>query len=108
LIPAVSPGKTWEGFIAALVMSIIIALSAALLSHIPSSKWIFIILLSFLTVLFSILGDLFESMLKRQAKLKDSGKLLPGHGGLLDRVDSLMPAAPIFSLMAYGLSQLSS
>lgn len=100
LAPAVSPGKTWQGLFAALVMTIVLSMVALIMFKAPREIWIFGILLSVVTVLFSILGDLFESMLKRNVGLKDSGHLLPGHGGLLDRIDSLTAAAPIFALGA--------
>lgn len=104
LAPAVSPGKTIQGLIGAMLASIIIAVLAAWLGRLPKETWAWGLVLSLLTVLFSIVGDLFESMLKREAGLKDSGKLLPGHGGLLDRIDSLTAAAPIFALGGLLLS----
>lgn len=99
LAPQVSPGKSLQGLAGALVCSIIIAIVSLLITKTPINVWLYSILLAFVTVIFSVMGDLFESMLKRQANLKDSGSLLPGHGGILDRVDSLTAAAPIF---AYG------
>ncbi len=98
LLPQVSPGKTWQGLAGALLTTIIIALLGLLILKVPSAAWPIGLMWALLTVLFSILGDLFESMLKRQAGLKDSGRLLPGHGGILDRIDSLSAAAPIFAL----------
>lgn len=100
LAPLVSPGKSVQGLIGALISSIVIALIALWLSSTPSFIWPFGILLSLITVIFSVIGDLFESMLKRQVGVKDSGKLLPGHGGLLDRIDSLTAAAPIYAFGA--------
>jgi phosphatidate cytidylyltransferase len=98
LAPQVSPGKTWQGLSGALLMTFIIAPALLLfLPHPRPSIW-WVILLALVTVLFSVLGDLFESMLKRNVGLKDSGNLFPGHGGLLDRIDSLTAAAPIFAL----------
>jgi phosphatidate cytidylyltransferase len=98
LLPNVSPGKTREGLLGALLTTLIITIVCLLLSKDKTVSWAYIILLAEVTVLFSIMGDLFESMLKRKMNLKDSGKLLPGHGGLLDRIDSLTAAAPIFAL----------
>lgn len=98
LSPSVSPGKSWEGLIGALLITSFIALAVLGWSRIPYSVWPWAILLSFATVIFSVVGDLFESMLKRNVGLKDSGQLLPGHGGLLDRIDSLTAAAPVFAL----------
>lgn len=98
LAPFVSPGKTWEGFFSAILGSLAIALFALWLCDVPIEVWPWGIGLSFITVVFSVIGDLFESMLKRHAGVKDSGKLLPGHGGILDRIDSLTAAAPIFAL----------
>ncbi|VVC75324.1 Phosphatidate cytidylyltransferase [Aquicella siphonis] len=98
LAPLVSPGKSWQGVWAAQVCSVLIALLTLWICQIRYAVWPWALLLSLVTVMFSIVGDLFESMMKRQAGLKDSGRLLPGHGGLLDRIDSLTAAAPVFVL----------
>lgn len=96
LLPAVSPGKSREGLLGGFVASLCLVLYALWWSSTPWIIWPGAIVLSMVTVAFSVIGDLFESMLKREAGIKDSGKLLPGHGGLLDRIDSLMAAAPVF------------
>lgn len=98
LAPLVSPGKTIQGCMGALIFSVIIVFTTLWFCDIPFSIWPWAVILSLVTVIFSIVGDLFESMMKREVKLKDSGRLLPGHGGLLDRIDSLTAAAPIFVL----------
>lgn len=98
LLPLVSPGKTWQGLFGALFTSVMISVAAIFIFNIDKSGWGSLLLLTIVTVLFSILGDLFESMLKRKVGLKDSGRLLPGHGGILDRIDSLTAAAPVFAL----------
>jgi len=100
LAPMVSPGKTWAGLYGALFATFLIVACALLSLKIPLRMWPAIIILSFVTVIFSVVGDLFESMMKRWAGVKDSGRLLPGHGGVLDRIDSLTAAAPIFVLGA--------
>src|SRR3990167_6117839 len=105
LIPHISPGKSLQGLLGAFIFSVVITLFTLWIYHVPFNVWLWAILLAFVTVLFSVIGDLFESMLKRQAGLKDSGHLLPGHGGLLDRVDSLTAAAPIFTLGALWLGE---
>jgi phosphatidate cytidylyltransferase len=96
--PKVSPGKTWEGVYG--------GMAAAALTAVIAGQWIgfgwrtqvSLVLLGIVTVLFSIIGDLFESLIKRMAGVKDSGRLLPGHGGVLDRIDSVTAAAPVFAL----------
>ena len=95
LAPHVSPGKTLEGFMGGQVSSIILALVIAFIYHAPLGILLAIVIP---TSLFSVLGDLVESMVKRHAGVKDSGVILPGHGGILDRVDSITAAAPIFAL----------
>jgi len=104
LSPRVSPGKTWEGAGGAMAGALICALVLWELGLTPLSP-IALIFLCLLTAFVSIGGDLSESLLKRQAGLKDSGTLLPGHGGVLDRIDSLIAAAPVFTLGLYWLEQ---
>jgi len=97
LAPHVSPKKTWEGVYGALVA---VGLWSGLLYWFrPESgaPWQ-LLLLCLLVCLVSVVGDLFESLMKREAGLKDSGHLLPGHGGILDRIDSLTAVAPVFLL----------
>ena len=96
LAPAVSPGKTWEGVFGALLGSAVFAFGYARFLELPAALFSSFILVCLVTVLFSIVGDLLESLLKRQHGVKDSGTLIPGHGGILDRIDSLLAAAPVF------------
>lgn len=93
LAPRVSPGKTWEGVIGGLVAAALMAVVGVLWFHVSARPFLVV---CGITVLGSIVGDLTESLFKRHAGLKDSGTLLPGHGGVLDRVDSVTAAAPIF------------
>ncbi len=97
LAPEISPGKTWEGVFGALCAVTIYG--AALCYFKQFSPWLIVCL--WLLVILSIIGDLVESLLKRKANLKDSGQLLPGHGGILDRIDGLMPTLPITLLFVY-------
>lgn len=94
LAPAISPGKTWEGLAGGIVGSILVALLFFKFS--PFYDIWFYILSAIIVSVFGVLGDLFESKLKRLAGVKDSGKMLPGHGGFLDRFDSLLLVAPPF------------
>lgn len=100
LAPLVSPGKTWEGVAGGLLATMLIAAIASRWFGMPL---VFCAMLVLLTAMFSIVGDLTESLCKRQAGVKDSSQLLPGHGGVLDRIDSLTAAAPVF---VYGLMYL--
>ena len=96
LIPNVSPGKTWEGVAGAIAVTLITSVFAIDILNIHSTQSITFILITFVVVVYSIVGDLSESMFKRMANIKDSGNLIPGHGGMLDRIDSLMSALPVF------------
>lgn len=98
LAPRVSPGKTVEGFIGGLALTLALALTVALYRELGGVRLAAFLGLSILAVLASALGDLFESMVKRQAGIKDSGTIFPGHGGAMDRIDSLTAAAPVFAL----------
>ncbi len=94
----ISPKKTVEGLLGGILFAFITALIFALIAKVPFNKWLYWAGLVLITVLFSVLGDLFESMLKRQANVKDSGSWVPGHGGVFDRIDSLTAALPMFTL----------
>ncbi|MDE2406297.1 MAG: phosphatidate cytidylyltransferase [Xanthomonadaceae bacterium] len=98
LAPRISPNKTLEGMLGGIALAMVVAVGGALLLQAPLGKLPGILLVAAVTVLFSVAGDLFESLLKRHADVKDSGTLIPGHGGVLDRVDSLLAALPIFAL----------
>lgn len=98
LAPEVSPGKSWEGVYGGLAVALLVVLGSGLWFGLDWRTLVTLTLLGFVTVLFSIIGDLFESMIKRLAGVKDSGRLLPGHGGMLDRIDSVTAAAPVFAL----------
>lgn len=96
LAPTISPGKTWAGFYGGLSGSFLLALLAAPALGVGWLQLPALALLALLTALFSVFGDLFESLIKRHAGSKDSGALIPGHGGVLDRIDSLLAALPLF------------
>jgi len=111
LAPSISPGKTWEGVYGALVAVALYAL--ALLAFAPGQlahqvtaraavAWVAVALL---LVIMSVVGDLFESHMKRQRGVKDSGRLLPGHGGVLDRIDALIAAMPGAALVEHYLTR---
>jgi len=107
LAPRVSPGKTLEGLYGAVVATGTVATGAALWLGLSAGIALAFVSLSMATVLISVVGDLFESMYKRQVGVKDSGTLLPGHGGVLDRIDSMTAAAPAFALGLLLLGELA-
>lgn len=97
LIPSVSPGKTIEGSLGGLVTAL--GVSALGYGYFQSHAGLAWFIQALVTVFFAMVGDLFISMLKRRVKCKDTGSLLPGHGGMLDRLDSFIAAAPVFYLL---------
>jgi phosphatidate cytidylyltransferase len=103
LAPAVSPGKTWEGVLGGALLSSLVAVIGSFWFAMPLS---FFLPLCLTGVAFSIVGDLTESLLKRFAGIKDSGNVFPGHGGVMDRIDSVTGAAPVllFGLTAFGVA----
>jgi len=108
LAPTISPGKSWEGAIGGWLLAMLIGLGLAV-SGVFAPTWfslmaergglVLVAVLTTLLVVASVIGDLFESLLKRQVGLKDSSRLLPGHGGILDRIDALLPVFPLAALM---------
>ena len=98
MAPNVSPAKTWEGFAGGVFTGVLTGtLLAWWLDWGPLGQWL---ALAFGLALIAVVGDLFESAVKRARGVKDSGALLPGHGGVLDRIDSALAAAPAFALWA--------
>lgn len=112
LAPSISPGKTWEGALGGCVLVMAVGAVCALVpncsdtfaAHVQAAwGWWALMLVMVGVVAASIVGDLFESLLKRRAKFKDSSNLLPGHGGVLDRIDGLLPSLPFAVLIGYWL-----
>lgn len=109
LAPALSPNKSWAGFWGGLGACVVLAMLLVAAIHLGRQPlevvtWIGLMALAVLLGVVSVIGDLFESMLKRQRGVKDSGHSLPGHGGILDRVDSLLAATPVFTLGIWFLA----
>ncbi len=98
LAPYISPGKTKEGLFGALLATSLYTLLASYYFELSSERAIILVLLSVILTFISVSGDLYFSFLKREAGLKDSGNILPGHGGILDRIDSVLAAMPVFVL----------
>ncbi|TXH70892.1 MAG: phosphatidate cytidylyltransferase [Lysobacteraceae bacterium] len=103
LSPRISPNKTVEGLIGGVIAGMVLAMAMAPFAGASLSQLPSVALVAVWTILFSVVGDLFESLLKRHVGVKDSGDLIPGHGGVLDRIDSVLAALPVF---AFGKSLL--
>ncbi|MGB0937173.1 MAG: phosphatidate cytidylyltransferase [Colwellia sp.] len=98
LMPNVSPGKTFEGFLGGVVCACVLTSVAGYFMYFSTAQMLTALGVTAVISVVSVLGDLSESMFKREAGIKDSGSILPGHGGILDRIDSLTATAPIFAL----------
>lgn len=103
LLPRVSPGKTWEGLWGGLLLSLFTAYGLFSYGPLPKASPLLWILSALLVALSAVVGDLTESMFKRTVGVKESGQLIPGHGGILDRIDSLTAAIPIFACLRLWL-----
>jgi len=102
LAPHVSPGKSWEGVYGGVAACLAIAVGVGIFRGWSAGEFVFALLGTVLIVAVSVVGDLIERKFKRQAGLKDSSNLLPGHGGVLDRIDSLTAAIPMFTVLLWG------
>lgn len=98
LAPRISPNKTFEGLLGGLLAALAVGLALAPVAGLPVAKLPQMAVLVVVTALFSVEGDLFESLLKRHVGAKDSGHLIPGHGGVLDRIDGVLAALPVFAI----------
>ena len=103
LAPRISPNKTIEGLLGGLLLALVVAMVGAPLAGATLDQLPAVAVVALASVGFSVVGDLFESMLKRHIDVKDSGDLIPGHGGVLDRVDSVLAALPAFALGKFWL-----
>lgn len=108
LAPRVSPGKSWAGVWGGLAAVGVFALIISRVASASAEDTLFLVIATLATGLVSVLGDLLESMLKRFRGIKDSSHLLPGHGGIMDRIDSLTAAIPVFALIITQLGWLSA
>ncbi|HEY8683937.1 MAG TPA: phosphatidate cytidylyltransferase [Rhodanobacter sp.] len=97
LAPQISPGKTWAGAYGALAVGVLVTTLGGWWLDVRGARLLALALLGAITVSASIVGDLLESLMKRHAKVKDSGTIIPGHGGLMDRLDSVFAALPVFA-----------
>lgn len=102
LAPKVSPGKSWEGVYGGLLACLLITVVVGVVRDWSAPQLLFGLLGAAVVVFISVVGDLTESMFKRQSGIKDSSNLLPGHGGVLDRIDSLTAAVPIFAVLFWA------
>lgn len=101
LAPHVSPGKSWEGVYGGLLLSLLIAAVVGFVRGWSGTQMLLGLIGAAIVVFISVVGDLTESMFKRQSGIKDSSNLLPGHGGVLDRIDSLTAAIPVFAVLLW-------
>ena len=101
VIPKVSPNKTWEGFIGGLVLTTILGCLLSFMTPLTSMQ---VLIVSFSIALFGFVGDVVMSSIKRDLGVKDTGTTIPGHGGVLDRIDSLAYTAPVFFHMIYYMA----
>jgi len=104
LFEKISPKKSWEGFIGGLIMGVIAAL--VFNYFFPETGVITWILFAVLSCIASVFGDFVESLIKRKANMKDSGTILPGHGGILDRIDSLLLASPVIYIYLFLINSM--
>ena len=104
LAPTISPGKTWEGLMGGMALQVLLVVG--MVFFFEEVNWLNLCILVFPVAFASVIGDLFESMLKRHRGVKDSSNLLPGHGGFLDRLDGVMPALPLFFVILTKASPL--
>lgn len=105
LLPSVSPKKTWEGFIGGMIGAAIVMLAILYFKGFFTTQYIIAMaIISVLASILATLGDLFESKLKRSIDIKDSGNILPGHGGILDRIDAMLFVAPVLYVLLILIS----